>query len=195
MNVKNVEYPEKNVALMTIEVGRDVFQAACDRVYRSQAGKINVPGFRKGKAPRKIIEKMYGEGMFYEDAVNRSYMDAYEAAVAEAGLDTVGKPEVDMLDISADGYSFTAKVPVKPGVVMGQYKGLAAVKPSAEVSDADVDAEILNMQRRGSRLETVEEAAMEGDTVVMDFEGFKDGVATGRSPNRRRCKIERHFPR
>jgi trigger factor len=163
--------------MLTIEVGRDVFQAACDRVFRSKAGSINVPGFRKGKAPRKIIERLYGEGMFYEDAVNRSYMEAYEAAVAESALDVVGKPDVEMLDITADGYSFTAKVPVKPGVVLGAYKGLTAFKPSVDVTDADVDAEIGNMLRRGSRLETIEETAILGDTVVMDFEGFKDGVA------------------
>ncbi len=163
---------------LEIEVEAEVFQKAVDAAFAKNASKINIPGFRKGKAPRRIIEKMLGEGVFYEEAVNATYPEAYDAAVAEAGLDTVGRGEVEIEKVDAAGYTFKAKIPVRPEVKLGEYVGIKAQKPSSKISDEELDAEMERIRRSYGRLVSVEDRAVDdGDTVVIDFEGFVDGVA------------------
>jgi len=140
-------------------------------------GKINVPGFRVGKAPRKIIEKMYGAEVFYEEAVNIILPDAYEAAVKEQGLETVGYPQVELESCTKDGVVFKCTVAVYPEVKLGQYKGLEAPKAEVKVAAADVNARLKEMADRNSRLVSVERAVKKGDTADIDFEGFDNGVA------------------
>ncbi len=177
MNVKNCEKLEKSKVALTIEVGAEEFEAAVNKAYLKMRGKINVPGFRTGKAPRKIVEKMYGAEVFYEEAVNIILPDAYEAAVAEQKLDVVGYPEVEMEDLSAAGCTFKCTVAVYPEVVLGQYKGLEAPKAEVKVMAADVNARLNELAERNSRLVSVERAAKKGDTANIDFEGFDNGVA------------------
>ncbi len=178
MELRNTEKQEKSIVELTIFVSADELEKGKQAAYKKAAKNITVPGFRKGKAPRHLIEKLYGEGVFIEDAINLCYPDAYDQAVAEANLKPVGRGEVEMQDMPEDGgFIFTAKVPVEPEVAIGEYKGLQVEKTIAEVSDADVDAELERMAKRVARTETVERAAKEGDTVVIDFEGFIDGVA------------------
>ncbi|HHX71609.1 MAG TPA: trigger factor, partial [Clostridiales bacterium] len=128
------------------------------------------------RAPRRIIEKMYGEGVFYEEAINIAYPDAYSAAVLEAGITPVDRAEVELVDINNEGFIFTATVTVKPEVTLGQYKGLAVERPVVSVTDADVDDEIERLRQRAGRVETAERPAELGDTVIIDFEGFVDDV-------------------
>ncbi len=175
MNLKNTEKKEKSTIELTIEVTADEFEAACQSAYKKNSKKITVPGFRKGKAPRKMIEKLYGASFFWEDAVNESYPAAYEAALAEAGIEPVAKAEMDVIDINENGYTFKAIVTVKPEVSVSNYKGIKAEKPVFEVTDADVDAEIERTRKRNARIETVDREAKEGDTAVIDFEGFLNG--------------------
>lgn len=163
---------------LKVSVGREEFQAAVNKAYRKNVKKINVPGFRKGKAPQHIIEKLYGEGVFYEDAVNSLYPDAYAAAVEEAGLEPVDRPEIEVEEVGADGFTFKAVVTVRPEVTLGKYKGLTAEKEEPVVTDAMVEAEIDRLKERNARLITVEgRAAENGDQTVIDFEGFIDGKA------------------
>jgi trigger factor len=177
MNLKNVEKQEKSTAVLTIEVTGAEFDAAIQKVYNRQKSRIQIPGFRKGKAPRKIIEQMYGSAVFYEDAINDIYPEALTAAVKESGLNMVGYPKVEMDGIPGpDGFTFLATIGVKPEVKIGQYKGLSAAKPAVVVTDEDIQAELAPKIRQASRQETVERAAENGDTVTIDFEGFKDGV-------------------
>ncbi|MCD8144026.1 MAG: trigger factor [Oscillospiraceae bacterium] len=177
MNLKNVEKQEKGTAVLTIEVTAEEFDAAIQKVYNRQKNRIQIPGFRKGKASRKIVEKMYGAAVFYEDAINDIYPEALTAAVEESGLDIVGYPNVDMVgEAGPEGFTFTAKIGLKPVPKIGQYKGLAAPRALVEVTDADVDAEMKPLINRASRTESVERPAENGDKVVIDFEGFKDGV-------------------
>ena len=178
MKLNSVTKLEKSIVELEIEVEAEVFQKAVDAAFAKNASKINIPGFRKGKAPRKIIEKMLGEGVFYEEAVNATYPEAYDAAVAEAGLDTVGRGEVEIEKVDAAGYTFKAKIPVRPEVKLGEYVGVKAQKPSSKISDEELDAEMERIRRSHGRLVSVEDRAVEdGDTVVIDFEGFVDGVA------------------
>ena len=176
MNLKNVEKKEKNTVELTIEVGAAEFDAAIDKVYKKQRGSISIPGFRKGKAPRKIIEGMYDSGVFYEDAINDLYPDTLAAAVKEAGLDMVGYPKVEMETVGKEGFTFKATIAVRPEVKLGEYKGVSTPKESVEVTDEDVEKELKPYVDRATRLVSVEREAKTGDTVVMDFEGFKDGV-------------------
>lgn len=176
MNVKSVEKQEKSVVELIIEVGREEFEAAIEKVYKKQRGRISVPGFRKGKAPRKIIEGMYGSGVFYEDAINEIYPDAYAQAVEQEKLDVVAWPQVEIQEVGKDGFTFKAKVTVRPEVKLGEYKGLSAEKEVAPVTDEDLDNELKPLINRATRAVTVEREAKLGDTVVIDFEGFKDGV-------------------
>ena len=141
MNVKSVEKQEKSTVELVIEIGKEEFEAAVEKVYKKQRGKISVPGFRKGKAPRKIIEGMYGSGVFYEDAINDVYPGAYEAAVKEQGLEDMGHPVMDIVEGGKDGLTFTALVSVRPEVKLGEYKGLTAEKAEVAISDEDVDNE------------------------------------------------------
>ena len=142
MNVKSVEKKEKSTVELVIEVGKEEFEAAVEKVYKRQRGKISVPGFRKGHAPRKIIEGMYGSGVFYEDAINELYPEAYQQAVAQEKLDTVAWPQIEVLDVGKDGLSFKATVTVRPEVKLGEYKGLTAEKPEVVITDDDVDTEL-----------------------------------------------------
>lgn len=176
MNVKSVEKQEKSMVELVIEVGRDEFEAAIDKVYKKQRGRISVPGFRKGHAPRKIIEGMYGSGVFYEDAINEAYPDAYAKAVEQEKLDEVAYPHVEIVEVGKEGFTFKARVAVRPEVKLGEYKGLSAPKEAAEVTEEDIDSEMKPLVDRASRLVAVKRKAKKGDTVVLDFEGFKNGV-------------------
>lgn len=175
MNIKSNEKKENSTYELVIEVGAAEFQAAIDKVYNRQKKNINVPGFRKGKAPRKMVEKMYGAEIFFEDAISLAYPDAYEAALKEAGIDPVAYPQLEVLDVSADGFTFKAVVTVKPEASIKDYKGLQVAKTDVKVSAADIKAELKPYIDRASRLVSVERKAKKGDTAVIDFEGFKDG--------------------
>lgn len=176
MNVKSVEKQEKSTVELVIEVSREEFEAAIDKVYKKQRGSINVPGFRKGHAPRKVIEGMYGSGVFYEDAMNDIYPTAYAEAIEQEKLDAVAWPQVEIQEVGKDGFTFKAVVTVRPEVTLGEYKGLSAEKEAAEVTDEDLDGELKPFISRATRIVTVEREAKNGDTVVIDFEGLKDGV-------------------
>lgn len=178
MKLTNVEKKEKNQVALAIAVEPEVFEEACEKSYRKNVHSINLQGFRKGHAPRKIIERIYGKEVFYEDAMNFCIPDAYEAAVKEAGIDVVSQPELSDFDVQEDGtFVFNALVYVKPEVVVKDYKGLAAEKDDTAVTAEEVVAEINRMQQRNARLVPVDREAQNGDTVNLDFEGFVDGVA------------------
>ncbi len=177
MTVKSCEKLEKSHVALTIETTAEEFEAAVNKAYLKMRGKINVPGFRVGKAPRKIVEKMYGAEIFYEEAVNIVLPDAYEAAVKEQALNVVGYPEVELESCTKDGVVFKCTVAVYPEVKLGQYKGLEAPKAEVKISAADVTARLKEMAERNSRLVSVERAVKKGDTADIDFEGFDNGVA------------------
>lgn len=177
MTVKSCEKLEKSRVALTIETSAEEFEAAVNKAYLKMRGKINVPGFRVGKAPRKIIEKMYGAEVFYEEAVNIILPDAYEAAVKEQELKVVGYPQVELESCTKDGVVFKCTVAVYPEVKLGQYKGLEAPKAEVKVVAADVNARLKEMADRNSRLVSVERAVKKGDTADIDFEGFDNGVA------------------
>lgn len=177
MSVKSCEKLEKSMVALTVEVSAEDFEAAVEKAYRKQRGSIRVPGFRPGKAPRKIIENMYGTGIFYEEAVNEALPDAYTAAVKEQELEVVGYPEVELLSVGKEGFSFKATVAVYPEVTLGQYKGVEAPKAEVSVSDEDVEGRIKEMADRNSRMVSVDDRAVaKGDVANIDFEGFLDGV-------------------
>ena len=176
MSVKSCEKVEKSQVALTIEVGAAEFEAAVEKAYQKMRRKINVPGFRPGKAPRKIIEGMYGAEVFFEEAINIAFPEAYEAAVKEQELQVVGYPTVELVgECAKDGFTFKATAPVYPEVTLGQYKGLSAPKDEVKVTAADVDERVKILQDRNTRLVSVEREAKEGDTAVIDFEGFLDG--------------------
>lgn len=177
MTVKSCEKLEKSRVALTIETSAEEFEAAVNKAYLKMRGKINVPGFRVGKAPRKIIEKMYGAEVFYEEAVNIILPDAYEAAVKEQELEVVGYPQVELESCTKDGVVFKCTVAVYPEVKLGQYKGLEVPKAEVKVVAADVNARLKEMADRNSRLVSVERAVKKGDTADIDFEGFDNGVA------------------
>ena len=175
MNVKSVEKQEKSAVQLVIEIGGEEFEAAVQKAYLKQRSKINVPGFRKGKAPRKIIEGMFGSGVFYEDAINELYPKAYAEAVEQEKLDVVSWPNVEVVEAGKDGLTFKATVTVRPEVKLGEYKGLTAEKEEVKITDEDIDNELKPYINRATRMVTVEREAQNGDTVVIDFEGFLDG--------------------
>ena len=177
MSVKSCENLEKSQVKLTIEVGAEEFEKAVNKAYLQMRGKMNVPGFRPGKAPRKIIEGMYGAEVFYEEAVNIVLPDAYEAAVQEQKLEVVGYPQVELESCGKDGVVFHCTVAVYPEVTLGQYKGLEAPRAEVKVMAADVNARLKEMAERNSRLVSVERAVKKGDTATIDFEGFDNGVA------------------
>ncbi len=155
-----------------------MFAKAVDEAFAKNVADITVPGFRKGKAPRKIIEQRYGKGMFYEEAINATYPEAYDAAVKEAGIEAVAPGEVDLVNVDDNGYTFKALVPVRPEVTLGEYKGIEVTKKAAKVTAAMVNQELERKRQNQSRFVTVEDrASKKGDTAVIDFEGFADGVA------------------
>ena len=175
MSVKNCEKLEKSMVALTVEVGAADFEAAVEKAYKKQRGQIRVPGFRPGKAPRKMIEAMFGAQVFYEEAVNIALPDAYEEAVKEQELQVVGYPQVELLDVSKEGFSFKATVAVFPEMTLGQYKGLEAPRAEAKVTDEDVDARLKEMAERNSRMVSVDRAVEKGDIANINFEGFLDG--------------------
>ena len=176
MNV-TVERVENEATLKITAPAADV-NAGFKKAVQKIANSVNIPGFRKGKAPRHMIEKMYGSDIFHYDAVNDLFPEAYEAAVKEAKIDVVGRPDPEVVSMSeADGVVLKVKVAVKPEVELGEYAGLTVTKEAKNVNEADVDAEVKRMQDRNGRLLTREGAAENGDTVDIDFEGFVDGKA------------------
>jgi len=178
VNVKEFEKKEKNTAELTVSASPEEFEVAVAKAYLKDKGRITVPGFRKGKAPRKLIESMYGTGVFYETAAEILYPDLLKAGIDEKKLDTVGRPSVLDSNIG-DDKSFTAKflVSLYPEIKLGQYKGIEAPKPAVRVLKKDVDAEIARVREQNARIQTVEREAKNGDIVNIDFEGFVDGKA------------------
>ena len=177
MNIKSNEKKENSTVELVIEVSAAEFDAAINKVYNKQKKNIMVPGFRKGKVPRKMVEKMYGEQVFFEDAVEEAYPAAYDAALKEAGIVSVAYPKLEIMEISKDGFTFKALVTVQPEASVKEYKGLVVAKPEVKVTAADVKAEMKPYIDRASRLVSVDRKAKKGDVAVIDFEGFKDGVA------------------
>ena len=178
MSLTKTESIEKNRFELQFSVDKATFDAAVTKVYNKKAKNINVPGFRKGKAPRSIVEKMYGVGIFYEDAINDLIPEAYESAIKEAALEVVGQPEFDVVSLDDNGLVLSAKVYVKPEVEIKDYVGIEVEKTVEAVTDEDVDKEIELVRERNSReIEVSDRAAEMGDTAVIDFEGFCDGVA------------------
>ena len=172
-----VEKLEKNMAKLTVEVPAEEFEKALTAAYNKNKGRFNIPGFRKGKAPRAMVEKMYGAGVLYEDAVNEALDATYGDAVEESGLDIVSRPEISVVQVEkGQNLIYTATVAVKPEVTLGEYKGIEVTKASAEVTEEDIEAELKRVQEQNSRLVTVEDRAVEdGDQTVINFEGFVDG--------------------
>lgn len=178
MNLVKSEKLEKSMHELQFSVDAETFKAAIEKAYKREGKKYNVPGFRKGHAPRAVIEKMYGADIFHYDAINDLFPEAYETAVAESGIQPVGRPEADVVSENLeDGVVLKVTVAVKPEIKVGNYTGLKATKKVNTVDDADVEAELVRMQNRNGRIITREGKAENGDTVDMDFEGFVDGVA------------------
>ena len=172
-----VEKLEKNMAKLTVEVPAEQFVEAIGHAYNKNKSKFNVPGFRKGKVPQAMIEKLYGPEVFYEEAANEVISATYGDAAKESGLDIVSRPAVDLVQIEkGKNFIYTAEVAVKPEVTLGQYKGVEVEKASAEVTDEDVEKELKKTQEQNSRLVTVEDRPVaDGDQVVIDFDGYVDG--------------------
>ena len=173
-----VEKLEKNMAKLTVEVPAEQFEKALTTAFNKNKSRFNIPGFRKGKAPQAMVEKMYGVEVLYEDAINEALDATYCDAVTESELDVVSRPEIDVVQVEkGKELIYTATVAVKPEVTLGEYKGIEVEKASAEVSDEDIEAELKKVQEQNSRLITVEDRAVEdGDQTVVDFEGFVDGT-------------------
>lgn len=174
-----VEKLEKNMARLTIEVGADELDKAIESAYQKQKGKISIPGFRKGKVPRQIVEKMYGKEVFYEDAANILIPDAYEKALDECEEDIVSSPKISVTQIEAGKpFIFTAEVALKPEVKLGKYKGVKVEKADMAVTDEEVDEVIERERENNARNIAIEDRAVkDGDMTVLDFEGFVDGEA------------------
>lgn len=174
-----VENLENNMAKLTIEVSAEELEKALENSYKKQRGQINVPGFRKGKVPRQMIEKMYGPAIFYDDAANSLIPEAYSKAYDESGLDIVSQPKIDVTQIEkGKPFIFTAEVALKPDVTLGEYKGLSVDKVSDEVSDDEVAERLTAEQEKNARSINVEDRAVQDkDEVILDFEGFVDEVA------------------
>lgn len=174
-----VEKLEKNMAKLTIEASAEDFEKAVNAAYNKNKNRINVPGFRKGKAPRIMIEKMYGAGIFFEDAANALIQTEYPKAAEECGLEIVSQPEIDVVQIEkGKSFIFTAEVAVKPEVTLGEYKGVEVEVSGTEVTEEEVAAELKKEQESNSRTLDVDDRAVEnGDMITLDFEGFVDGTA------------------
>ncbi len=179
MKLLKNETIEKNTVKLTIEVDKEAFAKALEKSYKKNVKQIAIPGFRKGKAPKAIIEKYYGKGVFWEDAVNFVCPEAYEYAVAEAGIEPVDRPDIDIESIEEDKeLVLTATVTVKPEVELGKYMGISADKKTYKTKVADVDAELKAAREKNARMVNVENRAVKkGDFTVIDYEGFVDGVA------------------
>ena len=186
MKLLNTAEIGANQKELEIFIDHETFEAECEKAYKKNVAKFAIPGFRKGKAPRKMIEKMYGAGVFYEDAINAILPTAYPEAVKEAGLEVVSNPDIDIKAIDENGIVVTAKVFVKPEITVSEYKGLSAIKDAVEITDEAVMSEIDRVRDRQSReIEVTDRAAAMGDTVTIDFDGYVDGVAFdgGKSEN------------
>ncbi|MBQ9066121.1 MAG: trigger factor, partial [Clostridia bacterium] len=178
MSLKKAEKIDTNLYELSIAVDSETFNDAVNKAFNRQKKSISVPGFRKGKAPRGMIEKYYGEGVFYNEAFEYVYPDAVQGAVEEAGIEIVDNPyDVDIDEIGKDGLTFSLKVTTKPDIELDDYKGLKAEKPIVEVTDDDVQAEIDTLLERSARFVEVDREAADGDLVTIDFEGFVDGEA------------------
>lgn len=177
MNLKENKKTDKNTVQLTVEVKGDEFKTAVDAAFKKNIAKMTVPGFRKGKAPRKMIEKLYGEGVFYDDAINSLYPAAYDAAVAEAGITPVDNPKVEVTSVDSEGFEFTAVVTVKPQAEVKDYKGIKVVKNVYNVTETMVKGEIEALRKQNQRIVDVDREAKSGDTVNIDYEGFVDGKA------------------
>ena len=179
MNVKSCEKKEKSTCGLVVEITPEEFDAAIEQVYRRNRSKISVPGFRKGKAPRKIVENMYGKGVFYEDALENMLPAVVAFANNESGLKTVGNPSVDDVDIADDKtVTITYTIGVYPEITIGEYKGIHAVKPVVEVTESDIDTEVEKERYKNARMETItDRPVIGGDTVNLDYRGTIDGVA------------------
>ena len=176
MEILNINDVAVNQKELEIKVDKATFDAEVDKAFKKNVGKINIPGFRKGKAPRAIVEKMYGKGVFYEDALNALIPGVYEEALKESKLDVVSRPDFDVKSIDDDGVVLTAKVFVKPDVTVSEYKGLKAEREKVEITDEAVDAEIDRVRERNARIiDVTDRAAKTGDEVVLDFDGYVDG--------------------
>ena len=178
MALKNTNKVETNVYEIEFDASKEAFEAAVEKVYRKEVKKINVPGFRKGKAPRSIIERMYGKGVFYEDAINEIFPDAYDDAIKAANLSVVSRPEITSVNVEDDGsVALKVKVTVKPEVSVKDYVGIKATKEVKEVTDEDINAEIDSVRARNGRMVEVTDRAVEnGDLAVIDYEGFSNGA-------------------
>ena len=176
---KSAEKTGVNEYTVEVSIGAEDFAAAINKAYNKKKNSINVPGFRKGHAPKAIIEKMYGEGVFYDDAINEAFPAEYDKAVEEAGLHPVDSPrDFDLKSVGKEGVELSFKVTVKPEIELEGYKGLTAVYPKTEVSEEEIDKDLKNKQEQNAREIAVEDRASEnGDVVTIDFEGFTDGVA------------------
>lgn len=176
MSLKKAEKIETNLYELEINIEKDIFDSAVTKVFQKSVKNINVPGFRKGKAPRSIVEKMYGKGVFYEDAINDLIPAVYPAALKESGLKAVSQPEFDIDTIDDTGVILKAKIYVKPEVEIDGYFGMEASKNIVETTDAEIDAEIDKIRNRNSRMiDIADRAALDGDTVDIDFDGYVDG--------------------
>ncbi|NBH16912.1 trigger factor [Clostridiaceae bacterium] len=173
-----VEKLEKNMAKLTVEVPAEQFDEALKTSYKKNRGRFNIPGFRKGKAPQALIEKMYGPGVLYEDAVNEIINQTYRDAAKESGLDIVSRPDIEVEKVEkGQNVVYTALVALKPEVTLGEYKGIEVERARPEVTDADLEAELKKVQEQNSRLVSVEDRPVEnGDQVVIDFDGYIDGI-------------------
>ena len=177
MNVKSTEQAN-NTAKIVVEIEKQEFEVALNKAYNKVKKDIAVPGFRKGKAPRKVIEGMYGAQVFYEDAVNEIFPEIYTKAVIEQHVKAVGAPSISDMEVTAEGaVVLTLETALYPEVTLGNYKGIEVPKAAVNVTDTDIDNEIKVMAERNSSIQTVERPIQEGDSVVLDFEGFDNGVA------------------
>lgn len=179
MSFKVEQMEEKNMVKLVIESTAEEFEAGLNKAYNKDKNKITIPGFRKGKAPRKMIEKLYGAEVFYEEAANTIIPEAYSNAAEESGLDIVSQPKIAVIQLEqGKPFIFSAEVAVKPEVELGTYKGVEVAKVDTEVTDADLEEELKKVQDQNSRTVSVEDRAVkDGDMTVIDFEGFVDGVA------------------
>ena len=179
MSFKVEQLEEKNMVKLVIEATNEEFEIGLEKAYQKNKSKMNVQGFRKGKAPRKMIEKLYGQEIFFEDAANAIIPDAYSEAAQESGLDIVSQPQVDVIQLEKDKpFIFTAEVAVKPEVELGEYKGIEVAKIEGVVSDEELATELDKVREKNSRTINVEDRAVQdGDEAVIDFEGFVDGEA------------------
>ncbi|MBO5270936.1 MAG: trigger factor, partial [Clostridia bacterium] len=177
MSLIKTEKLEGSRVELHFSIAQADYEAAVERVYRREVKKMNIPGFRKGKAPRSVVEKMYGKGVFFEDAVNELIPTVYPAALEEAGINPISNPEFDVVSMDGD-IVLSAKVYVKPEISISGYKRLKATRTIAPVTDEEIDREIKTVQERNSRtVEITDRPAEDGDTTVIDYEGFCDGVA------------------